>query len=416
MIQTPLYFSTLSYNWEPHQKFLRANFDNSSAGGKFHIMVSRLLSDNMLIPRDGEWSLPWKTTVHPIWQMPVYDPTFKKSFAEVTDERAINLGKLINEGKKFFVFYSGGIDSVVCLTSLIKNLTTEQLERVTIVMSIDSVVENPTFYTKFIVPNFKKLLDSNTFRYDNIGGNYYGITMDQGDSLFGTEFGTKMYARYDELVNCLSEESKKKLIDLHSNIISADTHYSTYADLLIHYFSLSRFGAFPNNLEFGKLFYEKIVKNIETSSVPIHSLHDFFWWVIFNIKYIHCGIRLALYFGGDQSLKMNVTKNIINWFGSEDYQKWSMVNNNNGQKIAEVGQTHYKWAAKQYIHAFDNNDWYLHYKTKIGSLRNLMVRNFSALHMDSIFGVDHNFEVLRITDKETEAFLIDKLQSYQIDW
>ena len=94
----------------------------------------------------------------------------------------------------------------------------------------------------------------------------------------------------------------------------------------------------------------------------IHSLHDFFWWLIFNIKYLNCAVRGSLYFNDRVEWKTAMDR-IVNWFGHNDYQLWSMVNNNNGQKIKKT-QASYKWAAREYIYDLDKNDWYKFFKIR----------------------------------------------------
>lgn len=411
-VKTPLYFHSLNYGWPAHQKFLREHMKEFSNAGKFHAMVPRIISDNMLIPRWGLWTLPWETTIIPGYEMPAYDSDFKKTFAEITDERGLEVKRLVNEGIKPSVFYSGGIDSVVCVTSLLKNLTDKELQNVTLVLSYDSLIENPMFYDQHIRGKFA-IADSNARYFSDMT---CPITLDQGDSLFGTELGTKMYAKFRLLLGQLPGSTTKQLEELYYHVSDKEVHYSRYEELLVHYFSISNYKDFAYDKNFGELFYRKVVKNIETSQVPIHSLHDVFWWMIFNIKYMHCAVRSSLYYGRESKLKSGIMGGVFNWFGSSDYQKWSMANNNNGQKINGTTQPRYKWAARKYIHDFDKNDWTLHYKLKVPSLKVLSDRNFRDLGVDQVFGIDHDFRRLLISDNDVQEFMLEGLKTYKIDW
>lgn len=415
MINDDFYYTSLCYYWKPHKEFILKHYNSFGTGGKFDINICRLLGHNMLSPRAGEWSLPWRVDVIPNFAMPEYDPAFNKSFAEITDDVAKQLQYVINKtGRPLMLFYSGGIDSVVSLVALLKNLSPIELSMVHLNMSMDSIIENPLFYKRFIENKFT-IHNSDTFDYSkSIDVGYLPITLDQGDAMFGTELGTKMYAKYDELLNYVSESSRSHLTKIYKDLSNAERHYSEYKDLLIAYFALPQFGDFGYNEEFGKLFYEKLVRNIESVKVPVNSLHDFFWWMIFNVKYMHCAVRGAIYYGAEEDIERSIQGRIFNWFNVADYQKWSMANNNNGEKIAGTTQIKYKWAAKQYIYDFDKNDWYLNYKTKIGSLRNIWVRNF--LRMEGLFALDKNYKVLQINDPEVEKFAVEKLQEYKIDW
>lgn len=416
MIRLPLYHSSLCAYWPLHLKFITEIYDTLSRGGKFHVNTPALIDTNMLQPRHGEWSMPWETAVIPKFAMPEYDPTFNKSFAEVTDNQAIEVRDLIRAtDKNVVVFYSGGIDSTVCMAALVKNLNKEELKKVKVNLSMDSIVENPQFYIKFIKDKID-ILDSNKFNYgDACNNGYYSITLDQGDSIFGTELGTSLYTRFNEIAQSLSSDSQKHLLDIRPKIISPEVHYSEFADLLINYFNRPKFGVKIES-EFGKLFYEKLHRNVQTSTVPINSLHDFFWWMIFNVKYIHCSVRSTFSYGYPEFLKKNLLEQTINWFNHPDYQRWSMVNNNNGEKIKGISENLYKWAAKKYIYDFDKNDWYLNYKLKIGSLRNLFIRNHGTLDLEKRFGFDYDYNLLRIDDPEVRNFIITNLQQYQVDW
>lgn len=417
MIKDDFYYSYIAYYLLPHQRFILANYDKLSDGGKFHINVCRLLGNNMLQPRMGEWSLPWNVKVMPGYEMPKYDPNFKKTFSDVTDEFAQQIKYLINtKGLQFMVFYSGGIDSTVCLTALLKNLSARELANIHVNLSMDSIIENPTFFKNHIEKKFaNRIHNSDIVDYSKaIHTGYVPITLDQGDTLFGTELGTGMYAKYNELINYISEGSRKQLIDLHDKVISLDTHYSKYEELIIAYFSIPKSGEYKFNPDFGKKFYRKVVKNIETSNVPIHTLHDFFWWTIFNIKYMFCAFRAPLHYGDEKDIEYSLKGGIVNWFGTEDYQKWSMANNNNGEKISGPSHLQYKWAARKYIYEFDKDDWYFNYKMKIGSLRNIFVRNYAK--MESNFALGTDFKLIPIETPEAHEFLLEKLQNYKLDW
>lgn len=417
-VKLPLYFYSICYGWVPHQNFLRKHFQEFSDGGKFQVMVARLISDNMLIPRWGEWSLPWDTTIIPGYEMPAYEPDFKKTFAEITDETGLQIKQRIANGQRPVIFYSGGIDSVTSVVALLKTLTDEELKQVRLVVSYDSLIENPVFYDKYIKGKFT-LIDANKTFYSDIlneGPDTLPITLDQGDSLFGTEFGTKLYSKFGSLLKDMPADVQRQLESLYYRVSDKDVHFSRYEQLLVHYFALPPYKESKYDKAFGESFYRKLVKNIETSPVPINSLHDFFWWEIFNIKYMHCAIRSSLYYGREDTLKEGIMGRVFNWFGTTDYQKWSMANNNNGQKINGTTQPRYKWAARKYIHDFDGNDWSFNYKLKIPSLRNLYVKNFANLKLDQVFGLDHDFRRLLISDNDVQEFVLEGLKTHKIDW
>jgi len=406
-----------------HKKmFERFNFTND--GAKFFYNVGLSFGFNGYVPRAGVWSTPWDgdLVIHGENNMPVYDPNFTKSFSQISDETAKKIADRIDTSdEKFLVLYSGGIDSTCTVAALIKNLTQKQLENITISLSFDSIVENKYFYDNFIRGKIK-IHDSHEFdmRKTVLEKGYTVITADQGDALFGTELGTKMYPLIEYYFIDKTESNYYK-----KNISNPDVHYSEYKDMIIWYLNNCMNGRFKKygltsektsfDLIFGKIYYDRLVKNIETSNCPVNSLHDFFWWIIFNIKYIHCALRA----GGVQSTgrdRSKIFSKCINWFGNQDFQSWSMANNNNGQKINGCTQGRYKIAAKDYIHELDNNDWYYWYKMKVPSKQIIVNRYREDIYeeTETMFGLDENYQMIHFTDPGITEYFYEKIKSFDV--
>lgn len=407
-----LYFHSLSFNGY-QDNTLNDIYKECDTAGKFFIDISKRVNPSRFISRNGEWSLPWDQDLIPGFEMPEYNPNFNMSFSEVTDKRAQEIRTRIHAGEKFAVMYSGGIDSTVVLSSLIKNLTQEETQSITVCASIDSVIENPNFWNKFVLNKFK-VIDSKTVKYDDlIEMNLTPITADEGDCIFGTLMGLTLYNNFDYYISELSPKTKERLSLMKDKISSSDVHYSVYKDLIIKHLSVK------DNPDFGRLLYEKYHWNIQTSSVPVYSLHDFFWWLIFNVKYLNCSVRGAMYFNDRVDYKTAIYR-IFNWFNGADYQRWSMVNNNNGQKIKKSVST-YKSAARDYIYDLDHNEHYKNFKLKLESLFNIVrTQDVKQLVVDQrpaarIFMTD-KFEMLSINDESTVKFLKESLLNYKIDW
>jgi hypothetical protein len=109
---------------------------------------------------------------------------------------------------------------------------------------------------------------------------------------------------------------------------------------------------------------------------------------------------------------------IVNWFGHDDYQRWSMVNNNNGQKIKQTLST-YKWAAREYIWDFDRNDWYKYFKIKLESLFNVVnqqPRMAGSTHPSFRVAMTKDYEMLYLHDTAVQDYFKHHLSTYKIDW
>lgn len=393
-----LYFLSLSYNTYT-EKFWTDLEQDSSSEGKFFINLSRRIRPSRFITRNGEWPLLWKQEIVPGFEMPKYDPKFNLTFEECSDTQALEIKARIQKDEKFAIMYSGGIDSTVILASLIKNLTSKDLENIVVCATAESVIENPIFWNKFVADNLK-ILNTDNHKYDDlIRLGFTPITADEGDCIFGTLFGLMLYNNYDFFLDKVSSDSKKHLEKIRYSISDPNVHFSEYKDILIKYLGIK------SNESFGEEFYNRLVHNINTATVPVTSLHDFFWWYIFNIKYINCSIRGSIYLNDSMSCKEVISK-VINWFNHPFYQQWSMVNNNNGQKIRQTSQS-YKYAAKKYIYDLDKNLWYLNFKTKIESLGNVGYRQNSIAKVtpNLRIGLTKNYDILNFKDPGVLNFL-----------
>ena len=143
--------------------------------------------------------------------------------------------------------------------------------------------------------------------------------------------------------------------------------------------------------------------------------------MIFNIKYLNCSVRGAIYYNDRVSTEYVVKLGIINWFNGQDYQRWSMVNNNNGQKIIK-GPATYKMAARQYIYDLDKNDWYFYFKIKLESLGLSIIHDQDVsntplnMRPNARFGMDTDYNLLYIDDPTVQDYIKHHLINYQKDW
>ena len=409
-----LYFASHHVNTEQTKQVWDRVFKSVPWEGQWYLKLADKISPQRLISRNGEWTIPWPQELMPKYQMPIYDPNFSKTFEEVTDQMAQKIKGRVQEGEQFAVFFSGGIDSTLIVSSLIKNLSKEEMNSITVLCSAESMVENPNFYRNFIF-NKIKTLDSKIYKYDTLlTMGLTPITGDEGDCIFGTLIGLNMYNNFDTLLESVSAEVRNNVKNLKTRISDPDVHYSTFKELIIQYLNL------PWHKEFGRILYDKYDHNIKTASVPVHSLHDFFWWLIFNVKYLNCSVRGGIYYNDTIDCKTMLDKT-VNWFNDEDYQRWSMVNNNNGQKI-KTSILSYKTAAKEYIYQLDKNEWYRNFKTKVESFWNITNVQSLADIPDAKRPVNRiaikkdDWELIHISDPGVVEYFTHHVSKYKIDW
>ena len=422
-----LYFS--SVNWNGYQNdFWTQIYNETSPGGKFYIDMSRKFNPCRFVSRDSSvWTLPWPQEIIPKYRMVDYDPDFSLSFAEVSDLKAKEYASRIEaNNEKFAILYSGGIDSTVIMAALIKNLTPTQLKNISVCTSMAAVVENPRFWKKYIFDRFN-VIDSMVNKYDAlIEQGYTPVTADDGDCIHGTVFGLNLLHNWESLVgDRLSSESKSHIRSILPRFNNADVHYSEFKDLFTVYMQYNANPAFPlprvenPDLTFGRKLYDKFDLNVRTASVPVSSLWDFVWWLIFNVKMLNCGVRGALYYN-DRIEPEKAIHAVDNWYLDPGYQHWSMVNNNNGEKIGNSAAS-YKKAARDYIWDLDRNDWYRAFKLKLESMAmNTVGQSVDANSViykpSQRFGVDKNWQMLNIDDLSVQEYIRHHLANYEITW
>jgi hypothetical protein len=420
------YFNSVIWNGYQNN-FWQSLSEELPAAGKFYIDISRRLNPNRLVSRcSAKWSIPFDQAVWPGLEMPAYTAGFDLDFAEVTDRRALEIKQRINTSdEKFVVMYSGGIDSTVIMTALIKNLSLREQKNISVCASAASMVNNPVFWKTHIYNKFE-IIDSLDCKYDDlIEKDLVPITGDTGDCLYGTTFASHLYYNWRNHVADLSNLSVSVIEKNICSFTDPDVHYSTFKDLLINYFKIPKKQGFPfypqstSNENFGRLFYDKLDLHAKTSPVEIASLHDFFWWYIFDLKYINCAVRGHVYYNDRVGIRKAYDQ-IVNWYHTDEYQQWSMNNNGNHTKIGYTAST-YKQVARDYIFEFDKNPWYRFFKLKIENV-GLMFNKQRIEHLpigerpNARFGVTDKYELLLIDDKSTQDYIRQSLHDYNIDW
>lgn len=292
-----------------------------------------------LMPRQGINNLPLPRLLDQYVNvsMPQYDPKFSLSWGEITDQRSIEIEKLLDDSdQSLTIQWSGGIDSTCIVAAVIKNFKQCNLEKVTIACNWGSIIENPVFYENHIRKNFR-CVDINQ----------------QTRTASGITIGGEIADKLSMSVNNIDQYMGVRNPDLYSK------SWKLYPDQLIEYF-IKVF----NYPDFGIWLFEKISENIDTVDVPVETYFDFMWWINFNYHW-HGSVLLEwLYHHSDLAWDHH-QRHFIRWYENDDYQKWSMTNGF-GDKYG-TGISSIKKQAKQYIFDLDKNAWYRDYKIKISS-------------------------------------------------
>jgi hypothetical protein len=327
-------------------------------------LYNYLAPNKTLVDRSNYIKMPFNVSVYDAFKLPTLDYTFNKTFDDVCLQTANNiLTHQTNLQKPIYLFYSGGIDSVAVLISFLKILSLKDAaDRISIVMTSDSIVEYPKMYYDIIRPNF------NIICGDNIE-NFFDqrailLTGGQGDKIFGTDNIGKIYrqGKFDQIKLSYSE---KFIVDFWTGLgIPTDS---------------------------AKIWFDLVQQQINYCGINIETNFDFLWWFNFLLEW------QSEYFLFPLRSKTNLTRDfysnyMLAFYDSVDHQLWSINNNNN--KIKDTWNS-YKFIAKDFIYSYNKDSDYRDYKIKGPSLNRLF-------HSKKIpMGIDCNlktFEYINIED------------------
>jgi predicted nucleic-acid-binding Zn-ribbon protein len=290
-----------------------------------------------LIPRAGINNLPFKNDIVQLVsaEMPEYNSSFSKTWADVTDARAVELLDIIlKSGRQLAVQWSGGIDSTVIVVAILKNFSVEDRTQVVVACNQASVAEYPEFYSKYIVPNFNVIdIDTVDTRYIQVNGLPADLL------LLGTPGLDQCHPGALDFIAKPWRQNSDQLIGYLTRI--------------------------TNSPKFGPWYFEKVAESVESVDVPVESCFDFLWWGGFNYHWV---AQLTLdWFGFSSESFLAHQKTFYQWYNTTDYQLWAMVNNRIGVKFGSK-PSDFKLEAKKYIHDYNRDDEYFLNKLKTKSI------------------------------------------------
>ena len=282
---------------------------------------------------------------------------FTKSYEDICNDRAKELlDKADTMGVRLCVLYSGGIDSTLIVVSLLKKATEKQKENITILLSEESIVENPNFYRDHIQGKLKVDTSSN-FPYI-LGTNVLLITGEHNDQLFGADSVGKLILLFGESV----------------------IHQPYSHDMFVTFFN-----SMVNDVEMNTFYVNLFEKLCANAPIKITTNFEFLWWINFSLKWQNVFMRV-LAFTSERNIP-NITPkyiktNYLTFYNTEDFQLWSM--NNLDKKIKDTWKS-YKWVCKDIIYEYTKDEDYRDNKTKVGSLYKIMIGCGSFNFIDSSF-------------------------------
>lgn len=270
---------------------------------------------------------------------PIAPPSASRlTFSDISDQVGIALiEEALASGLKIQLLWSGGIDSTVALTAMLKHCNTlNRYDMIEVYLSIDSINEYPSFYRRYIenklktvhiAPPVSAFLDDSKLI----------VTGELGDQLFGSD-------KSKDLVK--SGLAFNNYVDVLPLVINKKLGSTKAADSMLNY----------------------LAPQIEQAPVSIQTAYEYLWWMNFSLKWQQVSLRIPVF--AKEGVRKKY-KAIRHFFRDERFQNWSLTNPAS-QKIHDTWSS-YKFLAKDYIHAFAGDDSYRATKEKEPSLKSVLV-------------------------------------------
>jgi hypothetical protein len=271
-----------------------------------------------------------------------------KSFNDVTDLRAADVKKAMEkQNKELAIFWSGGIDSTAALSAIVKNFDTADLKNVTVFANNQSYFENPTFYHAVIEKYHLKTVHFKSFSNNTIQSLFERYVVTDGepaDKLWIVNIAIQFESVYG------SGSLAKPLKEITNQFVEFLTICMTQVQ--------------------AQEYYDSLMQNIFEAGIEILTAGDLFWWINFNFHWIdHLLIWYQQFPIKSTDTYTNYKKNYIPWYNSDEYQLWSL--SDRPKLIKSDRYDLYKIPAKQYIYDLLQDPFYLNYKSKLGSPKDL---------------------------------------------
>jgi len=313
-----------------------------------------------LIDRSDQITFPIKTILTPENRLPAYVDS-NLTYKDCCLKKAQEIVDIHNAtGKAIHLMYSGGIDSSAMLASFIGLLgVQEAAKKIKIILSHESIIENPEFWSEFIRPNFT-LVNSLTYHPD---ANSITVLAELNDQLFGSDIVKSIYAYGGN---------------------KAVNNSATFGNL---YDFLDKQTEMSDNSK--EIWTNVLLSNLKTCPSSDKTLWDVFWWYNFVFKWTNVKYRYIMYTDVLYSPEI-IKNNIINFFDSYEFQLWSM----NNKELKHLGTIEsYKHTAKQMFADITGLTDYIK-KVKKGSLENLLTfkKHQQALTSNLTYANDLSFE------------------------
>jgi len=309
-----------------------------------------------VLPIDRTGTIQTPARARLICPLPTFR-SFTKSYEDICNDRA---REILTQAEKrdvaLYVLYSGGIDSTAVIVSLLKNASLSQKKRIVVLLSHESIIENPNFYEDHIKHNLR-VDSSNLFPY-LLGGTDMIVSGENNDQVMGSDKAGRLIARYGPEI----------------------IHKPYQRDLFTEFWGAT----FKDNSRATTFYVDVFEKLMHAAPVRISTNFEYLWWINFALKWQTVFAYTVLFTAPRNAHKITADylyNRYLSFYNTDEFQLWSM--NNLDKRIKDSWKT-YKWVTKDLIYAFNRDAEYRDHKMKRGSRANITRQQlpYEALALD----------------------------------
>jgi hypothetical protein len=252
----------------------------------YRTSFSPLFSASWMLDRTELTTIPFNTEILKDNKLHYFD-NYNIDLIESISHSA---NDLINEGKKIFIMWSGGIDSTLMVIAfLLNNVPNDQ---VIIVCNNDSIRENFKFYSEHIRKKFS-LMSTELLIQQAKNQIMNGIILqaDHADLIFSSSLGKIMESLFGE---------KYLNLKLTKENLFPFLEKQKYDEQSKH------------------CFYELVLETSKKSPIEIKTIRGFAWWYSFNFRWQHNREKFKA--------RINPNNDYRTFFSHKEIQKWSVKN------------------------------------------------------------------------------------------
>jgi len=266
-----------------------------------------------------------------------------RSFEDIARDRFDTILRTAMENnQQLVIFYSGGIDStLIAALAISHDLFAKTKHRMLLVLTEDSIKENPKFWYDCLIPAFgTRFANAANFHSLIADPNNLCLTGEFADNIFGS-LTVKSYMDATGDQQAIHKPFSKTGRDWMLAKITDQSQRTVCQDLMERLFAVNPRGCSSN--------------------------HDCFWWLNFVLKWQAVKFRLVSH-APSPDLVDAMAKRVVHFFETQQFQDWAVLTDE--QKVLDDWFS-YKLPAKQMIYAVNHDIEYFKYKTKYPSIPSL---------------------------------------------